>query len=128
MTTPGIRSFLDERERELTIEIAKLTEQLAPLEGELADIRRAKAALGLSLSQMPLSSRGQGTMKHLVTKALRDQFPAGATTRQLLEFFDYGLGRKIQRQNLSPQISRLVSAGVVERRGAIYMLRSAHDA
>ena len=123
MTIPGIRSFLDERERELTIEIAKLTERLAPLEGELAYIRRAKAALGLSLSQMPLSSRGQGTMKHLVAEALRDQFPAGATTRQLLEFFDYGLGRKIQRQNLSPQLSRLVRAGIVERSGSIYLLR-----
>jgi hypothetical protein len=44
----NLRQFLENRERELMEEIADLHGQLAPKEAELAEIRRAKAAIGMA--------------------------------------------------------------------------------
>jgi hypothetical protein len=46
----SLRDFLDRRERELADEIATLHGQLVPKEAELAEVRRAKGALGIKLS------------------------------------------------------------------------------
>jgi hypothetical protein len=55
------------------------------------------------------------TMKQLIIKALSEHFHNGATTRQLLDFFRDAWGRAIERQNLSPQLSRLYQEGVIGR-------------
>jgi hypothetical protein len=55
------------------------------------------------------------TMKQLVVKALAEHFQHGATTRQLLDFFRDAWHRNIERQNLSPQLSRLYQEGVIGR-------------
>jgi hypothetical protein len=44
----NLRTFLEDRERELVKEIDQLHAKLSPLEAELAEVRRAKAALGLA--------------------------------------------------------------------------------
>ncbi|MGA8760474.1 MAG: hypothetical protein WB611_29960 [Stellaceae bacterium] len=44
----NLREFLEQRERELLLEIGKLQKALAPKEAELAEVRRAKAALGMT--------------------------------------------------------------------------------
>ena len=54
-------------------------------------------------------------MKQLVVKALEERFRLGATTRQLIEFFQDAWGRKIERTNLSPQLSRLYQDGEIGR-------------
>jgi hypothetical protein len=55
------------------------------------------------------------TMKQLVVKVLREHFPQGATTRQMVDFFRDAWGRNIERPNLSPQLSRLHQDGILGR-------------
>jgi hypothetical protein len=155
----NLRDFLEQRERELSEQIAAHHAQLAPLEAELAEIRRAKGALGVSSGGMGLGSYvidsstisahnvfrqgrmsdglaahlaatsgatepplplraspyGNLTMKELIVKVLREHFPNGATARQMLVFFRDAWSRSIERQNLSPQISRLFQEGTIGR-------------
>jgi hypothetical protein len=172
-----VREFLDRREAELSDEIASLQRQLVPKEGELAQIRRAKGALGIPILRRthvdltinisssspapppagrPESAIDPGiwqnnseevashvvlqlqpsqpfeealacaqrhaemlwryqhmTMKELILKALFQHFPDGATSRQLREFIRDGWGRDIERENLSPQMSRLKMDGSI---------------
>ena len=139
-----LRDFLAKRERELLEQITGLHDQLTPLEAELAEVRRARAAIGSvqvsSDAAMPvgwqaytLEGQEQGplalrasdgarvsayadlTMKELVIKVLRDHFQKGATTRQMVEFFRDAWHRDIPRANLSPQISRLYQEGIIGR-------------
>jgi hypothetical protein len=154
----NLRDFLEGRERELLEKIASLHSQLTPLESELAEIRRAKGAIGVaaltamdqvllgvpaigslgdalkeqrdvsslahllatsSTGETPLALRMSPytnlTMKQLVVKVLAEHFQQGATAREMLDFFRDAWGRDIERQNLSPQLSRLYQEGVVGR-------------
>src|SRR5947209_141244 len=43
----SIRAFLDRREKQLMENIASRHSELAPMEAELAEVRRAKGALGI---------------------------------------------------------------------------------
>lgn len=54
-----LRAFLDRREKELADEIATLHRQLAPMEWELSEVRRAKGALGIEAST---AFHGTGTL------------------------------------------------------------------
>ena len=173
--TETVREFLDRREAELSDEIASLQGQLAPKEAELAEVRRAKGALGIPVlrrvhvdysvdisttnsASSPVTpesvpdpsswqnnsleaaaqivrqqhaSRAVGTvaasqgfadmvyryehmtMKQLVLRALFQHFHDGATSRQVREFIRDGWGRNIERENLSPQMSRLKAEGSI---------------
>jgi hypothetical protein len=167
-----LREYLLEREQELLHEIKALHHQiealqadLVPREGELAEVRRAKNAIGGGIMGMPFEETGEKistlaaavirqsaanliapsaaaasgliggepasvlgaglltisspyeklTMKELAVKALGEHFKQGATTRQLVEFFKDAWARNIERTNLSPQISRLYSDGIIGR-------------
>ena len=54
-------------------------------------------------------------MKQLIVKVLIEHFKDGATARQMIDFFRDAWGRNIERQNLSPQISRLYQEGTIGR-------------
>lgn len=127
---------------------SKLRDQLAPIEKDLADIRRAKAALGMNTSQSPLTDLivhfatkkldakalaaqtlaggydpfERLTIKGLVIKALDEHFREGATTQQLLDFFRDAWGRNVERASLSPQLSRLQSDGAITRLGELWKI------
>src|ERR1700733_11788348 len=142
----NFREYLERRETELAQQLSDLYRQLGPLEAELAEIRRAKASIGMTNPLMPggiglaglggLGATGIGnfnpsasenpllpspyanlTMKQLVVKALSEHFYHGATTRQLLEFFRDAWGRDVNRLSLSPQLTRLVQDGVIAKSG-----------
>ena len=139
------REFLESRERELVSEIEGLRGDLAPKEAELAEIRRAKVAIGM-LHQVGISflmaieaarvddRGGSGrtetcleerpskppryaalTMKQLVVKALVEHFHQGATTRELLDFFRDAWDREVSRASLTPQLSRLFQDRIIGR-------------
>jgi hypothetical protein len=57
---PGepLREYLDRRETELQISINALHDQLRPQESELAEIRRAKGALGIPILHLVVSHSG----------------------------------------------------------------------
>lgn len=141
----GLRDYLEQRESELLTEIGDLHRKLAPLEAELAEVRRAKAAIGMPISDAApadekllrsvtlerfdevqrTSPYAHLTMKQLVVKALGEHFQHGAETRELVDFFRDAWGRDIARTNLSPQISRLYSEGVISRTGRLWVLTEA---
>jgi hypothetical protein len=147
-STESTRDILDRRERELMDKASKLRDQLAPIEKDLADIRRAKAALGMNTARSPLAelmidqarkkvdaeTLGRQTLaggydpferltiKGLVIKALDEHFREGATTQQLSDFFRDAWGRNIERASLSPQLSRLQSDGAITRIGELWRI------
>ena len=80
----------------------------------------AQLAASSGINEPPLpqkvSSPYQGlTMKQLIVKVLEEHYPQGATTRKMLDFFRDAWNRDIQRENLSPQISRLYQEGIIGR-------------
>src|SRR5262249_28295215 len=105
-----VKTMLDDLEREILAKIKALREELAPLESELANINRARAALEPKILPGAGAAHGHGhalahsaatvvepidwadgyknmTMKDLVALALAEQFKNGATANQLLDFF-----------------------------------------
>jgi hypothetical protein len=133
--TETIRELLERREVELQNQINEMHGKLAPLEAELADVRKARAAISspiisgvgtltadaavLPTGASPYASL---TMKELAIRALRDHFPSGATANQLLEFFKNAWARDIPRPSFSPQLTRLKTEGKIDRRGLIWRL------
>jgi hypothetical protein len=59
------------------------------------------------------------TIKELIVRALLDNFRDGASPAQLREFIRDAYGREIERSSLSPQLSRLKTAGVVVQPNAL---------
>jgi len=150
-----VRETLDRLERELAARIGELRNELAPLERELADVRKAKAAIQgdkrqASIGEVQIvpmarqmfmqvhhahvtaheldgaSPYAKLTMKELILRALTEQFPNGATAAQMLDFFTHGWGRHdVVRTSLSPQLSRLRQEGKIELNGLVWKLPSA---
>ena len=131
--------MLDRLEQDITAQINRIQSNLVPLERELANVRRAKAALdkddrAIGPSRIvlgaapivkiaPASPYQNLTMKRLIVKALREHFLNGATAKMLIEFFANAWGRTdIIRASLSPQLSRLKTDGVIDRKGLVWHL------
>lgn len=146
--TQTVRDYLTLREAELLAQIVEIQSTIAPLERELVDVRKAKAAIsGVAATPSIVESQGLAasnasveyhrqierdiasspyqrlSMKKLVIKALTEQFENGATANQLIEFFDKGWSRKVMRTSLSPQLSRLKDEGEIERHGQVWKRR-----
>jgi hypothetical protein len=116
-----VREYLLDREAVLLDLIEELKARMVPLENELADVRRAKAALGPAPATLLDVARrlatgppgadptnfSSWTLKQMAIRALTDHFQEGATAIQLLDFFKTAYGRDIPRESLSPQLSRL---------------------
>jgi hypothetical protein len=192
----SLRAFLDRREKQLTEGIAARHSELAPMEAELAEVRRAKGALGITqvvqmaarltavtsvraeLSDSPLTLRSQeqahhdrvvqivterhrqmaaaetgvmavqedadhfsghgvvspspyyqySTIKQLIKKALTEHFQSGATAFQLREFFRDAWARDIDRESLSPQLSRLRNDKIIDRNSNVWFLVKKNEA
>jgi len=109
---------------------------LDPLEKELAEIVRAKSAVGMSSGvsygalRAPILGKHPApymTIKQLVREALDTCFRDGATVKQLIGFFKESWDREIRQESLSPQLSRLRTDGVIERRGHVWFLTSGRN-
>ncbi len=134
------RNLLIRRERELMLQAQKLRDQLAPIERDLADIRRAKGALGMNVDPKPRTRLGtldasntiaggatllsRLTIKGIAVKALDEHFRGvGATTQELLDFVRDAWGQDIDRATLSAQLSRLnLDDGAIVRSGKKWLL------
>jgi hypothetical protein len=67
-----LRSFLDRREREVVHRIAAIRGQLDPLERELAEIRRAKAAVTAAVAKVLASNTSVNALAQRNSNALAD--------------------------------------------------------
>lgn len=137
-----LRDMLIERQAELEEQISKLRAQLVPLEEELDETKLARNAVEARVVLLPANGNASSarsvnyfsqlpsgwpfrnwTMKQMVRKALEDDYPEGATARQLLDLFHKEWGRTdIIRSSLSPQLSRLKAEGEIWRKGLIWRL------
>jgi hypothetical protein len=68
------------------------------------------------------------TIKQLIKKALTEHFQSGATAFQLREFFRDAWARNIDRESISPQLSRLRSEKIIDREGNVWFLIKETDA
>jgi hypothetical protein len=68
------------------------------------------------------------TMKQLIMKALTGHFMSGATAKQLREFFRDAWARDIDRESLSPQLSRLRNDKIIDRDGNVWFLVKKNEA
>ena len=116
--------FLGNRAEVLQKTLEVYRAKIQPLEAELADVRRALNVLRgdhrrsvqstvASVLTHRSSPYHRMTLKSLIKKALREQFPRGATANELVDFFENAWDREVQRTSLSPQLSRLKDEGVV---------------
>lgn len=135
-----IADYLKQRESELVERIEEVRRgQLVPLEAELANVRKARAAIsdrsgtpslrfGRLMTPPAIFAGGDPdtritkvdrqpspyanlTQQQLVLRALKERFHNGATVNELVDFFHNAWDRKdIVRSSLSPQLSRLRTA------------------
>lgn len=133
----GVRHVLDSLERDLVKRIEAKRAEIAPLEAELADVRRALAAVCADNSATSLVNKHQTpsdeaaedspykglTMKELVVRALKEHLREGATSADFLRVFHEIYGRRdIVRTSLSPQLSRLKRERVLTLEGKVWKL------
>jgi hypothetical protein len=130
-----LRRYLESRERELRDIIDEIAPVFEDFEIELAEVKKVKAAIGLEptkefragdavgqplaewesvpgATEIPYQSH---TIRELVIRALTSHFPTGATIGDMIQFFRDNWGRTIERQSLSPQLSRLYRDGIIGR-------------
>ncbi len=131
---PTVRELLDSLERELLKKLDALRAQTQPLEAELGDVKRARLAVGgtalPSIAEMiggDVMRYARMTNKELALQALTEHFPQGATAAELLRFFKADWGREIDLSSFSPQLSRLVQAGVLEKEGRVWKIKQANQ-
>ncbi len=126
----SIRPFLEQRQAVLVREREDAVVRLEVIDSELREISVALTAIGETPGLLKLAA-GLGsadtsinglTLKQLTVRALQDNFPAGASAGQLLDAFKNAYGREVERSSLSPQLSRLKDAGVIELDGRLWRL------
>jgi hypothetical protein len=131
----GLRAYLEDRECNLRQVMDQMVAEVGAANNELAEVRKVMAAIGLRPTEharfggrfgqrfaewesvpeavsIPYQSM---TIAELVTKALKEHFTHGAPIGAMLEFFRDKWGREIDKQSLSPQLSRLYQREVIGR-------------
>src|SRR5262245_42961295 len=125
--TNRLRTFLENRRLELQSEIYDLRNRLARAEAELTDLDRAKAAIPMVNRLDSTQSRRSGvvqpgTIKDYAVRVLADH-PNGLAALDILADINRRFGTSYPRTSLSPQLSRLGQAGIIEREGVVWRLR-----
>lgn len=135
-----LADYLKRKERELGQQVSSLRGMLAPKERELEEVRRAMQAIGLfapSLESLIREPQANGvvpnyaaglaaftaaqplTIKAMILNALRDYFHEGATPAELRDYMRTVYGKEIDRNSISPQLTRLREQGAVEQSGGV---------
>lgn len=120
----SIREFIPLRRSEIK-------EQIKALKAELFELDAIELNLPSLINEdLPTHVKGtkgtgQKTLKEMAVEALMDN-PEGLTTRSILEKIKDRHGVIIQRESLSPQLSRLSADNVVLREGFVWRLAQQH--
>lgn len=126
MTT--LSEFISQRKRELALARAEMLRQLHEIEAELMQLEQALAATAVQTPEKPTksttptmqpsrarrrhSSPIEGTIKYMAIDALKKS-PAGLTAQEILSEINLKNDQSYTRSSLSPQLSRLKSAGLI---------------
>lgn len=131
--------YLERRERELASRVLAVRTELEAMETELAHVRSARRQIGnlpsfvgqpVSLAELAhrltstpsanpdVQASSPPSIKDMILKALWTGFrKTGATPAQLRQFISDAYGRDIDRNSMSPQISRLRQEGLLKQKG-----------
>ena len=107
--TGTVKKLLMEKEAELRAEIGRL-------QADLRDVQKARAAI---LAEAP--AKKSETIKEQVLRLLADH-PAGLSANEILEKLAARYGRRLKRESLSPQLSRLKKDRLIENEKKIWNL------
>lgn len=108
-----------------------IKEQIRTLRAELLELDAIeKRLVGDLKEELPHHIRGskgsgQKTLKEMAVEALMDH-PDGLTTRSIMEKIKERHEISIQRESLSPQLSRLSADEVILREGSVWRLAQHH--
>lgn len=116
-----LNSFLEEREKQLLADLAPINEQAAVIEAELRDVRRALFALNPTPRNAPRRRNGEMTIQEMIAVILED-FPHGATAKRIVQDVEVVFGRKVSRESLAPQLSRMEQAGLLAHDHKLWVL------
>ncbi|MBR9901380.1 MAG: hypothetical protein GYB19_15140 [Rhodospirillales bacterium] len=131
------RKFLLEERDRLASKLEDAECELKQAEEAVRGFKDSLSALNKAIDQLPPSieaekpavlPRQDGTIKDFVKTALAEQFPNGATARQILELYTETTGRELLRESLSPQLSRLKNEGSLISEKGKWILISKEDA
>jgi DNA-binding transcriptional ArsR family regulator len=121
-----LAQYLDRRKKELKSQISALRGQLDPREAELAQIEKMEELLAIapaagltdlaSGAQLgPSDVQVEMTIKEMILSALRDHFiENGASPTDLRDYMRSAYDRDVDRNSISPQLSRLREEGMVD--------------
>lgn len=142
-TEENLRDYLERRERELMGRIASARAELASMEVELVEVRRAMGAIGVTdqrvakeiaevtktagqierqyamYRELGLTLRDSAVqnlkIKELIVKALLDHFPGGATPADIGTYIQVTYWRKVDPGSVRPNLARLRKDGILMR-------------
>jgi DNA-binding transcriptional ArsR family regulator len=81
-------------------------------------IEQVAQAIQPALTQLLAAANSESlTIKEMILRALRDHFPKGASPSDLRDYIRDAFGKEIDRNSISPQLSRLREEGVVDQYG-----------
>jgi DNA-binding transcriptional ArsR family regulator len=126
MPGPNLAMLLNIREKELESQISVMRGHLKPMEEELAQVRKIKQFLAdareAGLTELtseatlppPVDPDAKITIKEMILAALRDHFHDGASPTELSDYMKSAYGKDVDRNSISPQLSRLKEEGMVD--------------
>lgn len=125
MSNATIHTFLTNRKKEIF-------SQIKALRHELAELRLVEQTLSGRVASDSASAGTRGiekppTFQDMIVQVLAGR-PQGATAIDILQLIEAIFGKKIIRSSISPQLSRLKSAGVLILENNMWRLVNAPDA
>jgi DNA-binding transcriptional ArsR family regulator len=128
MSGPTVAEYLAMREKELERQLSEIRgSHIAPREAELAQVKKMRALLADAVAAglidlasntnleppMPATSTDL-TIKQMTLCALRDHFTEGASPTELRDYMKSAYAKDIDRNSISPQLTRLREEGMVD--------------
>lgn len=120
-----LRDFISDHRPLLQRREAELMEQLASVRRELRELDRAEAAITdkepAPKVAVPEPDENMPTIKEMVVEVL-GLLPEGAEALKILRLINERFGTNLQRESLSPQLSRLKKAETIRLEGRTWFL------
>lgn len=125
--------YLKRRAMQVKYQLSHLRGQIAPLEKEWADLETALNIFGLDVSDVPTTQCPASldplplnhlTIKQMIMSALQNSFESvGATPAELRDYIRSVYDRTVDRNSISPQLTRLRDDGHIANCGHKWLLR-----
>lgn len=120
-----LRQFLAERKAEIDRQIKALRDERSEIVMAERALPQTDAVAGVERQQRRAPDGGP-TLKEMAVAVLADT-PNGADANTIRIAISERFGREIARESMSPQLSRLGAAGILERNGRIWRVAGGNE-